>query len=235
MLRATLILYILKAMLSWVPLANFSPVAPEHTMARYTVIAEAIADVTLDPAESAVFPRQVRAMNLPPLTPDEMRTEDILGNALALASTGAFEGGYLEYVDDGSCNDPSWRLKHPDIIRHGDCDGGHAWTIWQIHTMGGLVLTGPYVTGYMYVEGARQHPETIVTGPKMIADHRLASRTALHILRVSMRDHHSLCAYTGEACDGTMPLAKNRLNRPLQYRVSHPWAAFESSLLLTQP
>lgn len=230
MLRATLVLYILKAMLSWIPLANFTYVASvsaEYTMARYTSIAESIADVVLDPAETAVLSQSRVAAD--PLQ------DGIIGNALILASTAAFEGGYHEFVDDGSCNNQAWRRAHQEIIRNGDCDGGHAWTLWQIHTMGGLVLTGPYVTGYMYVDDARQHPEIIITGSKMIADRKLGARTALHIMRVTMRDHHSLCAYTGEACAGPMPLAVNRLNRPLQYRINHPWAAFESSLLLTQP
>lgn len=222
MLRATLVLYLLKAMLSWIPLANFAPVSTEHTMARYTSIAESIADVTLDTTETAVLPSH---------TSDD----GILGNALLLASVAAFEGGYHEYVDDGSCNDHAWRLANPEVIRRGGCDGGHAWTIWQIHTMGGLVLTGQYVTGYMYVDDARQHPETIVTGPRMIADRKLAARTALHIMRLSMHDHHSLCAYTGEPCSGPMPLAVARLSRPIQYGNSHPWASFEASLLLTVP
>lgn len=221
MLRATLVLYILKAMISWVPLANhMAPVSPEHTLARYTSIAEDIADVVMDPTETAVLPGQ---------TGDK----GIVGNGLLLAAIGSFEGVYQEYVDDGSCNDATWRAAHAEILRMGGCDGGHAWTIWQIHTMGGLVLTGPYVTGYMYVDGARQHPETIITGPKMIKDRKLGARTALHILRLSMHDHHSLCAYTGEACVGPIPLAVARLQRPIRYMTQNPY--IEVTDLPSQP
>ena len=211
MLRATLVLYILKAMLSWVPLANHTaPVSPEHTLARYTSIAEDIADVVMDPTEAAVLPGQ---------TGDK----GIVGNGLLLAAIASLEGAYQEYVDDGSCNDTKWRNAHADILRMGGCDGGHAWTIWQIHTMGGLVLTGQYVTGYMYVEDVRLHLETIITGLKMIKDRKLGARTALHILRLSMRDHHSLCAYTGESCSGMMPLAVTRLQRPIRYMAANPY------------
>ena len=50
-----------------------------------------------------------------------------------------FESGFRGYVDDGRCDDPAWRATPTGrrMMRRGDCDGGHARSLWQLHGFDG--------------------------------------------------------------------------------------------------
>jgi hypothetical protein len=94
--------------------------------------------------------------------------------ALAYHETG---GSWATWVDNGSCNDPTWRAQHADLMnRSGDCDGGKAWSMWQIHVPG----------------------DSVIAGRALIADRKRAIRTALGLARTSLQAKVGLCGYSGE-------------------------------------
>ena len=132
-------------------------------------------------------------------------------DASVLASLVSFEGGLNPYVDDGRCNDTTWRATHADILRAGDCDGGHAWTEFQIHAEGGLALVG---TGWSVWKWAPAGSVKI-TGPDLVADPSLAARVALHILR-----QNGMTGYTGEGRE-THPKADTRLKRAKKWLATY--------------
>jgi hypothetical protein len=68
----------------------------------------------------------------------------------------------------------------------------------------------------------REHASEIVDGPALIRDRKLAAKVALHMLRYSMKNAHSLTIYTGEAPNG--PKAKLRLDRATNYARKHAFA-----------
>lgn len=56
--------------------------------------------------------------------------------ASALTSLAFHEGRFRPYVDAQLCNDKAWRKTKEGrnlMLRGGDCDGGYAYTLWQIH------------------------------------------------------------------------------------------------------
>jgi hypothetical protein len=188
---------LLLAMKTWVPLAQHSEPEPE-TLARYESIAEDISAIARDEAEPPILGS--RALS-----------------ALVLANIAALETSYSKFVDDGTCNQKDFV---PD--RRGSCDDKHAFTIWQIHTGSGLMLSGDGLTSAFYASiDAREHPERVWTGKRLLGDRKAAARVALHIVRVSIRETKTLCQYTGEDCKGEMPKAKIRLGRAIAYAATH--------------
>jgi len=92
--------------------------------------------------------------------------------ALLLASLAFHEGRFRAYVDEQQCNDPIWRASRDGRIAMasgGDCDGGWAYSLWQIH------------------------PLDARTTARELRDRRAAARIALTIAR------RGPCAYTGES------------------------------------
>ena len=54
---------------------------------------------------------------------------------LLLMSIAFHESQFSRYVDEGKCNDWDWR-KTPEArktLARGDCDNGHAFSLWQVH------------------------------------------------------------------------------------------------------
>jgi hypothetical protein len=49
-----------------------------------------------------------------------------------LAAQAFVETRFVDWVVDGSCNDPTWRKSRRGWERAA-CDGGHAYGAWQIH------------------------------------------------------------------------------------------------------
>jgi hypothetical protein len=205
------ITYILTAMLSWVPVRNLTPYGEteDDALARMRSIAEDIVTVAFDPLEPPTF----------------AHADGRIKTALLQAAISSFEGGYQKFVDDGTCNKAGYAAR---ADRRGTCDGGHAYSIWQIHVAGSgyLLLEDGSLGSVFYSPAAvvKAHEHDVVRGPELIADRKTAARIAQRIERDSLRQHHSLCSYSGESCeDGGHPKAKARLDRAMIYFAQHPY------------
>ena len=187
--------YLLAAIVSW--LQTVQPVS-EEMATRQRGVAEDVASVVSDESEPVVW-KQGAVMS-----------------GLVLASLAVMEGGISGYVDSGECNNRKWREKNRSVLAAGDCDGGRAYSLWQIHAGTGLVLVAG--GGYAY---RGQADGQLVTGQNMIDDRKVAARAALHILRSSVRRGGGLCEYTGEK--GQCPKAKMRLEKAERYLRAHPY------------
>jgi hypothetical protein len=200
--------YILKAMLTWSPTAN----QPGRDVSHYDSIAEDVVAVAADPSEKTLYDDDA----------------DRAKSALQLAGVAALESNYWRVVDNGTCNG-----LHPednfglDLLKKAgmDCDSHAAWSIWQIHLGKGLWLMGETFTSM----GGVGDP---ITGPRLIADRRLAARLALHIMRASLRAKIGLCGYSGEkyseeAPDHGCPLAAKRQAIARDYFKAHPYVSSE--------
>lgn len=208
-----LVVYIFAAMLSWVPVRNLVPYGEteDEVNVRFHSVAEDIVTVALDASEPSVF----------------ARGDGRVKTALLLAAVASFEGGFQKFVDDGSCNKRGY---HAD--RRGDCDGGHAFTFWQLHVAGnGYILLEDGTLGSVFyspaaVVKAAEESGSIIRGPELLADRKIAIRVAQRIMRDSLRQHGSLCAYSGESCDesaGAHPKASARFDRAKAYFAAHPF------------
>jgi hypothetical protein len=164
--------YVLAAMVAW---------CPKVDPGRLRSVAEDIAAVSLEQE---------------PLFKDDAARSR---TALLLASVARYESNFAPWVDDGRCNDPAWRESQEGRRTHrgSDCDGGRAYSLWQVH---------PYA-------GA--------SGPAMLADRRTAVREAVARLRVSLDAGRGLCWYTGET--GDCPKGEIRLRTALVWAVGHPF------------
>jgi len=131
-------------------------------------------------------------------------------DGVLLAGLGYWEGArYAAYVDDGRCNDPAWRASAEGrwlMVRWGDCDGGHAHSLWQIHPIIDV--------------SSRLYPFCSL---EAIGDRRGAARCALEIARSSMTSTGDLCGYTGEFQVIGCPKAEQRLTFVLEAVAKHPF------------
>lgn len=124
--------------------------------------------------------------------------------ALLLLSIAHYETGrsWASWIDNGKCNDEKWRTDHPQWIKGGDCDGGHAWGMWQVHPPN----------------------EDAAIGRTYVADRKVGIRAALAIARRSLQAHAGLCYYSGE----TFPrcrLASMRLETARNWVTKFPFTA----------
>jgi hypothetical protein len=243
-LSEQLVSYILSAMLSWVPLGNQYERAPDgkwlhndkgyyvqedqdEALARYKKTAEAIVAVSLDERN-------------PPLWRDQRGRNDTLEarvrTALGLTAIPSLEGGFHKWVENGDCNTPEFKKNHPH-----ECDGGSAWTNWQIHLYRYIIKDGELFQS-QYLEQSMNkddrewfaaHKDEVITGQQLIADPKLAAQVAYYIIRWSTRSFHSLCGYTGEndghICRPQHHLADQRLNRGSEYMRAHPFIYVEQT------
>jgi hypothetical protein len=136
--------------------------------------------------------------------------------AVLLAAIAYYEGSrFSAYVDDGRCNDKAWR-KDPANARTmklgGDCDGGHAHSLWQIHAI-------------KAVRGSADHLEAIC-GIEHIDGRFEAARCALEIARRSMSERGNLSWYAGESAY-VHPKADERLKFARKAVHEHPFVAIE--------
>lgn len=233
-LSSQLVTYILAAMTSWVPLRNqydrahdgkwlhddhglYVQESEDKARSRYEQTAREIVSVAYDELNAPLFKGE----------------DGRLKTALVLASIASFEGGYHEWVENGDCNTPEWKKNHPH-----ECDGGIAFTNWQIHMYGYVVKDGE-LTQSQYLRNSlnsddrdwmTSHEGEIIRGADVIRDHRLAAQLAYYIVRYSTRNFKSLCGYTGEACDGRHDKATLRMDRAVQYLRSHPFTYVEEAV-----
>jgi hypothetical protein len=119
--------------------------------------------------------------------------------ALWLAAQAFCESAFDWRVDSGHCT-------------AGTCDNGKAWSIWQLHDGGGLVLDGGRFT-YASNRSAAwllEHAGDVVHGPDLISDRRLAARFALHMRRVSAQlwTTHKCTRDSADAWSRRMPFLK---------------------------
>lgn len=122
--------------------------------------------------------------------------------ALLLTSLAYYETGksWASWVDDGRCNDPSWRVMHAGWLKGGGCDDAKAWGMWQVHAPG----------------------DDPVIGRTYVAHRRTGIRVALTIARKSLRAGIGLCGYSGEtppAC----PFGEHRLKAALGWATKFPF------------
>jgi hypothetical protein len=175
LLAMTLTTYILAAILGWTRIHGQAKDPAD--LAWLTSIADDIASVSLE--EEPLFKN------------DSERVK----TALLLASVARYESDFAPWVDAGLCNSREWRVSNTAIHHGATCDGGHAFSLWQIHA------------------GAR--------GVDLLADRRAAIREAISRLRVSLDAGRGLCWYTGET--GDCPKAELRLRTALVWEKGHPF------------
>ena len=175
----------------------------EDARARYASIASDI--VTVVRSERPAF------------ASDENRSR----TAVLVATVAFWEAAFVGYVDQGLCND--WKWRHPKttgpdaltvdevkqrmgVLKGGSCDGGWAYSLWQIHPFDsnwreGMVLLddGREWSFASYIHDGIERP--IITGKDMIADRQVAARVALRMLRRALGPSGTgnLCGYTGES------------------------------------
>lgn len=222
--------YVYAAMVAWVPLTShyerdkaghflhnekgyFVQEDQAEVQQRYEDTASDIAEVTL---------------GLPPLftTGDNERQK----TSLLLGAVASFEGGFNKWVDDGTCNTKEFqdRAKKQD---RPECDGGSAWTIWQLHMYEYIFKDGEMVQARWLRlsskkedrDWIKEHESEIITGPQLIADRKLAVKVAYFVMKDTLRAHQSLCGYSGESCSGAHPLATLRFDRAKDYNHNHPF------------
>lgn len=203
-----LVTYLVAAMLFWSPAKEHAPAPPAETEARYTAIATDIATVVLDENEQTLFPGDMEKAE----------------TGLQVAGMAFFESRFWVYVDDGRCNDRTWRKKH--FGEQPICDGGIAFSLWQIQTRylapRGRALPAK-LDGIALVGDGWEHAPDGYKGRDLLADRKTAARVALHMMRQSLRTTRSLCGYTGER--GSCPKAKQRRELAHRYFVAHPFEA----------
>jgi hypothetical protein len=187
--------YLLAAMTAWMPMKNHArSEAPEVTEARYQQIAEDVALIALDPDEAPLFQGE----------------DGRVKTALLLLSVALHESGFRGDVDAGRC-------------KPYECDHGKAFSMWQLHPEDGLIFDGEVFTFARNRPASwrEEHRSEIFDGPALVRDRKLAARMALHMLRYSMKNVHSLAIYTGEVGNG--PKAKLRMETALSYIRQHPF------------
>jgi hypothetical protein len=202
-----LVSYIFVAILSWIPVRNLTPYGESENdaKARLHSIAEDIVTVALDASEPSVF----------------AHADGRVKTALLHAAIASMETGFQKFVDDGSCNQAGYVAD-----RRGDCDGRHAFSLWQIHVSGGgyILLEDGTLTSKMYAAPGVLASHAVIGGSELVADRKIAIRVAQRIERDSLKYHGSLCAYSGESCmDDRHPKAKIRLDRAMAYYATHPY------------
>lgn len=146
------------------------------------------------------------------LSEDRAFDDDANGQktALLLTSIAHYETGrsWASWIDNGKCNDEKWRTDHPQWIKGGDCDGGHAYGMWQVHPP----------------KDPNTGVENDAIGRTYVADRKVGIRAALTIARESLKSHAGLCHYSGE----TFPkcrLASMRLETARNWVTKFPFNA----------
>lgn len=193
--------YLLAAMTAWMPIRNHAHnEASEVTEARYEQIAADVAQIALDPDETPLFQGE----------------DGRVKTALLLLSVALHESGFRGNVDAGKC-------------KPYECDHGKAFSIWQLHPEDGLIFDGDVFTFARNrpSDWRADHTSEIFDGASLVRDRKLAARMALHMLRYSMKNAHSLGIYTGEGGNG--PKAKLRMETALSYLRQHPFEEDTSS------
>lgn len=120
--------------------------------------------------------------------------------AILLASLAFWESHYEDYVDEFKCNDREWRVSKEgrETLKAGDCDGGHAWGIWQVHL------------SMFHVKRSE-------------VNRQLVAKYALQIARNSIRSGVGLAHYVGGTGPERKEMARKRLDWATDYVSKHPY------------
>ena len=226
--------YLYESMRAWTEVPENDPPGDEARAARNAAMRARLASTASD------ITAVVRSEAGAPLFEGD---RDLSRTAVLVAAVAFYESGYRDYVDRGLCNDWSWR--HPKttgpgavsldevkqrraILLGGSCDGGFAYSDWQIHPFDAV-----YRDGVVLLDGQRAWAfaadisdgvkRDVIRGSDMIADRRKAVRVALHMLRrATLPGRTNLCGYTGEMEAGC-PKGAKRLNFALDWSRKHPF------------
>jgi hypothetical protein len=197
-------------MRAWVPEHNHLPELATDTTERYRSIA---ADIT------------TASLGAQPLFGDD---EMHVKSATLLAAVASYEGGFAAYVDNGSCNKTSWRTANPKMP---GCDGGNAFSLWQIHPGVGIRLDEK--VGYGFLNTFSYDPKGW-SGWDLIKDRKRAVWVASAMLHVSLRASGTLCGYTGER-GPHCPKAVARLGRAKTWVADHPYKVTDFGAFTSEP
>ena len=130
-----------------------------------------------------------------------------------LAAIAYWEGTrFAAYADESLCTDAVWRKSEIGIrYMHigGDCDGGHAYSLWQIHPIEAKDVKNQHIDGVC----DREH----------VSESRFnAAKCALELARGSMAQRDNLSRYTGES-GYIHPKADERLDFARTAIRKYPW------------
>jgi hypothetical protein len=203
-----------------------SATTPDQYSVDYDQVANDLATVVLDPEEPAFWKN------------DKTKAR----TAIMMVGIAYHETNYRAYVDDGRCNDPEWRKSEEGakMMRiSGNCDGGIAHSMWQVHTSTDGIVVMPanyddsskdtdkreWCYAFEMKENRCATDEGKLIAPKeMASDRQAAIRVALHMARRSIRRGVKLCQYTGEG--DVCPKGDVRYNwaeGPKGYSTKHPF------------
>lgn len=136
---------------------------------------------------------------------------------IMLLGIAMWESRYRAYVDDGTCNKYA-SVKGPlpkeikVLLQKGNCDGGWAYSMWQVHPV-------RWNAGNGRIEDWTR---------EVLMDRKAAIHAALAIARRSIRGSGGLCWYTGEpGGDEGCPKAEVRFKTGLEYYRDHSFRRFK--------
>ena len=142
--------------------------------------------------------------------------------AALLAAIAYYEGSrFADYADRSLCTDKTWRKSAEGThFMHlgGDCDGGHAFSIWQIHPIEAKSAKGSHIDGVCDHESVAPGMFDGVYGVNRFG----AARCALELARESIAMRSNLAQYTGEI-GSYHPKADERLKFARDAIKAHPW------------
>ena len=152
---------------------------------------------------------QLPAVEYEPVAHDIASVIQTPDDGVLVAALGYWEGArYAAYVDDGRCNDPVWRKSSEGqwlMQRWGDCDGGHAHSIWQIHPI--VDVSSPLYS---------------ICNLDAISVRVGAAKCALELAKRSLASTGNLSGYTGEF-SFEHPKADKRLEFARRAIEKHPF------------
>jgi hypothetical protein len=190
--------------------------SPSEHLPRTHSEADAAVVVAFRDAIAADVAEVVEDSNEQPLFPGDLSKAETIVQLGALAF---FEGRFWSYVDDGSCNDGSWKRAHGhDQLL---CDGSSAWSLWQLHD--GFATPRGWSHGLAFDGDGWRYDSMGYKGRDLVRDRKVAARMALHFARKSLKASGTLCGYTGEPARSGCPKAKARRDLARSYFVAHPF------------
>jgi hypothetical protein len=118
--------------------------------------------------------------------------------AIVVLSIAFHESRFRAYVEGASCIRSPW-------VSFGDCDGDHAFSLWQIHEQ------------CWWFGGARCERVTRAE----LSDRKAAARLAWRRAAWSISSGRALCGFTGEP--GPCPKGEQRLGFARRWSAAHPF------------
>ena len=159
--------------------------------------------------------------------------------AILLARVAWFETRFRDYVDSGDCN--RWATEAykktgslnfrflPQAAQRdmqlGDCDGGNATSIWQVHFGDGIfVHDKPDAARRWWHMGLSGDAGAVpVTKDVAIANRQQAARVALAMMRQSIQNGAGLMGYVGGEGPDRLEKARQRLDSAVAWSAKHPY------------